>query len=184
MRYPAIGRYLSLVIAAAVIASCAGSAEVTETPLGYPLIACPATGDGAIPARPGADLVLPGTIAFNYAMWHNKSRSSTTCGAQSVEGAKTTIHPEDLVGDAGIPFVATLQRAIPLQAPDNRRPRLRLFRLDGSGPVQIDEQVLASGPAYRTMGWVLPGAPPGRYRMQILSADGEILADGTFEIVE
>ncbi len=176
-------RICALVLVAALLAACGGTAS-TPQPAGYPLNACPAVGSGAVVPSAGYQLVAPGAIAFAWKELHNETPPGNACGAQSVKGAALTIHRGEIVGNVEVNFVATLNRAAPLVAPDPNAPRLQLFRIDDAGPslletvpIQLDEQ-------YKAIGTVLPGAPVGRYRMTIISQTNEVLADGTFTIVE
>jgi len=60
----------------------------------------------------------------------------------------------------------------------------RIEAYDDAGPMLLETVPLPLDEQYKAVGTVLPGAPVGRYRMTILSQTNEVLADGTFTIVE
>jgi hypothetical protein len=177
-------RICALFLGVALVAACGGGTAGTPQPAGYPLNACPVVGAGAITASSGYQLVTPGEIAFGWKEWHNETPAGSACGAQSVKGAELTIHRGAIVGNVEVNFVATLNRVAPLAAPDPVSPRLQLFRIDDAGPTLLETVPIQLDEQYKAMGAVLPGAPVGRYRVTILSQANEVLADGTFTIVE
>ena len=177
-------RVCALFLGAALLAACGGGTAGTPQPAGYPLNACPAVGAGSIVPSSGYQLVTPGTIAFAWKELRNETPPGNACGAQSVKGAELTIHRGELNNDPQVNFVATLNRAVPLVAPDPVVPRLQLFRIDDAGPMLLETVPLPLDEQYKAVGTVLPGAPVGRYRMTIISQTNEVLADGTFSIVE
>jgi hypothetical protein len=183
VRVDGLLRNCALGLLVALLTACGGAAG-TPPPAGYPLNACPVIGDGGIVPQEGYQLVVPGQIVFGWAVRHNETPSTLACGAQSVQGAKLTIRRSELGTDPKVDWVATLRRAVPLVAPEAAPPRLQLFKVDDAGPSLIETTPLTLAEQYAAIGAILPGAPLGRYRMTIISQTNEVLAEGSFTIVE
>jgi hypothetical protein len=181
--------HLMRVIAAALtvtlISACGGSA-MTPIPAGFPLNACSVAGMRSERADEGFELLPPGSIAFAYDVWHNDTPASFACGAQSVTGAQTVIRRSDLPSGI-LPWAATYRRALPLQVAEPEPPRARLVMLGIDGETLVEMIQTMSGPQFGGLGNAFEGVMPiplGRYRMDVLSASGELVASGTFVIVE
>ena len=167
------------------IACLAGCSDVAMTPVpaGRPLNACPVEGPGSIVAREGYTVVPPGRIVIGYEAWHNETPQSFACGAQSVLGGTTEVRSAAF--DSGfIPWVATYDRPIPLAAPEAVRPRALVFRIEGGQGVLVETVEPQAGPQFGALGNFEADKPVGRYRMEVRSASGVLLAEVTFEIVD
>ncbi len=114
----------------------------------------------------------------------NVSGSDETCGAQAVRDAETTISFSSLGGEDRIFWVATLARPGNLTTPDPILPTMTLLRLDPEGPVVVDTATQEPATEYSMRGQYGHDARPGAYLMRIVSASGDLLAEGRFEIVE
>ena len=57
-------RRVPIAFAVSVLAACAAP-EATAVPFGYPITPCPVSGEAAVEASAGYELVPPGSIAFN-----------------------------------------------------------------------------------------------------------------------
>jgi hypothetical protein len=173
-----------LLIALALI-GCTGVAT-TPIPAGHPLNPCPMTGAGAVTPREGYRLVAPGEVAFAYEAWHNETPDSFACGAQSIKGGKTSITSADFPSGI-LPWVATFRRAVPLLAPEPVPPKARLLLLTASGAALVETIDLPPGQAqYGTLSNAFEGnldPDPGLYRLDVVSASGEVLATGQFELL-
>ena len=167
----------------AVLAGCVSGTAGTPLPLGYPLNACPATGADAVTPR-GSHLLVVGEVSVGWLVWHNEMPDNQACGAQSVDGAQTVIRQSDLPDDRPISWAATFRRAVPLQAPATGTPRLELLRVTTDAWVVVERIEIALEQQYGAMGSFAPGLDVGRYRAIVLAPSGEMLAEGSFEIVE
>lgn len=173
-----------MITAAAVVAllsACRGTAG-TPVPAGYPLNAC-APGDPAVKPR-GSHLLVPGEVKVGWQVWHNETPDSFACGAQSVDGAKAAIRLSDMADDLPIAWAATFRRAVPLQAPEPEPPRAELFLITSDDWVLIERMEVPLEHQYGAMGYLSPGLKVGTYRMIILSAADEFLAEAVFKVVE
>jgi hypothetical protein len=68
--------------------------------------------------------------------------------------------------------------------PDPVPPRVTLSRLDPSGPVVLATVTQEPVSGYAMMGNAGHDALPGSYLMRIVSASGDLLAEGRFQIVD
>ena len=164
-------------------AACSGSAPTAGRPE-FPLVACALDGPGAPTAPSGYTLVAPGTIAFTQGAWHNVSGDDTTCGAQAVRDATSVIKFASLGGEDTIFWAATLARPGRPTTPDPALPTMTLFRLDPDGPVVVATQIEEPASEYSMRGNYGHDARPGSYLMRIVSASGDLLAEGRFDIVD
>lgn len=177
-----VGRRWAIALVAWLVVGCGGVAS-TPIPPGYPLNPCPVAGGGAIIPREGYTLVPPGTIVVAYERWHNETPDTFACGAQSVQGGSTSLRAADF--ESGfIPWVATFRRAVPLAAPEQARPTVRVFRVDGPQPALVETSEFEDGPQFGALGNIDANKPPGSYRMEIRSASGALLAEATFDFVD
>jgi hypothetical protein len=169
-----------------VVAGCGEVVTVTMVPAGHPLNPCAVEGPDAIVPREGYTLVGPGEIVIAYELWHNETPQSFACGAQSVRGGTLEVRTADF--ESGfVPWVATYDRAVPLVVAEDpsRGPIARIFRVDGSQPELVETiEPEANGPQFGGLGTFEADKPAGSYRMEIRSANGELLAEVTFEIVD
>ena len=164
-------------------AACAGSVSPISGAPEFPLVACPIDVPGAPTAPSGYTLVAPGTIVFTQDAWHNVSGGDPTCGAQAVRGATSLIAFSSLGGEDTIFWAATLARPGQPTTPDPVLPTMTLVRLDPGGPVVVDTETQEPFNEYRMDGRYGHDAQPGAYLMQIVSSNGNVLAEGRFEIV-
>ena len=175
-------RRLILVIPTAlVLAACAGQAP-TPGPPELPVIACSVDGPGGATAPPGFTMVAPGTVLFGYSIWQNVSGSNQGCGAQAVLGPLPVIPFSTLLGEDRISWAATLAWPSRPTLPLAQTPSITLVRLDPAGEVVVGHESCQTQMAYQCGGSYGHDAVPGRYRMRIASAAGDVLATGTFEI--
>ena len=86
-------------------------------------------------------------------------------------------------GEDRIGWVATLNRPGRPTTPDPVLPTMTLYRIDPSGPVMVATQTGQPVSEYQMSGNFGHDAQPGMYLMRILSGNGELLADGRFDIV-
>jgi hypothetical protein len=170
-----------LAIITVVAAACTGSAP-TAGPPEFPLVACSLDGPGAPTAPLGFVLVAPGTIAFGWDAWHNVSGSNTVCGAQAVHGATSVIPFSSLGGEDRISWAATLARPGQPSTPDPILPTMTLSRLDPGGAVVVQTMTGEPFAEYQMRGNYGHDALPGSYLMRIVSGEGDLLAEGRFEI--
>ena len=159
--------------------------EPTAVPPRFPLNPCPIAGPGSITPREGYRLLPPGEVAFAYATWHNETPDTFACGAQSIKGGKAILTPSDYLSGF-VPWVATFRRGTPLLAPEDVVPEGRLSLLTPTGAQLVETIGLDHwAPQFGAMGQLFGDfrdPPPGVYRLQVVSASGEVLATGEFEL--
>jgi hypothetical protein len=180
------GLVVSLVMAALAAGACTATAP-TPGPPEFPLVPCQLGVPGAPTAPPAYEIVAAGSIAFTGDAWTNVTPNDRHCGAQAVRGAASSFELSSFGGEDRIMWVATLARRGPMATPDPVPPTVTLFRLDASGPVvvsaQVEEDTGTRSEQYRMMGNYGHDAKVGSYLMRITAGDGNLLAEGRFDIV-
>jgi hypothetical protein len=170
-------------LAAAFLVGCGGP-SMTAVPGGHPLNACSLQGAESITPRAGYSLVRPGQIVVEYEAWHNETPDSRACGAQSVTGGAAVISIA-AVDSGSIPWVATYARTVRLTAPEAAEPELRIYRIEGDQVIEVANlQSMPGQPQFGGTGTIDAAMPVGRYRLEVRSASGELLAEGSFELTD